>query len=205
MQHPTRSTTIRIDDNAPRSCIYDDRRDGYCAGDREARYPHLFRGNAVFLPSNKRWTGSDLGSVSQLKYLYSLEDRVHCKRNKCCSCPRDSSCHDARLCTRCRYPAMYSVTRSVDIHTHTHLTLPSTFVIPTCYAHPSFQSLRRMEQDIRRRRANPLVIVLLSKPRTDVLPPPVPQHLQTITSKLPNFQPRSTTSPVRRVPFPVIQ
>lgn len=45
MQHPTRSTTIRIDDNAPRSCIYDDRRDGYCAGDREARYPHLSFGD----------------------------------------------------------------------------------------------------------------------------------------------------------------
>ena len=73
MHHPTGGTTIRIDDNAPRSCIYNDRRDGYCAGDREARYPHLFRGNAVFLPSNKRWTGSDLGSVSQLKYLYSLK------------------------------------------------------------------------------------------------------------------------------------
>lgn len=115
---------------------------------------------------------------------------------------RVASCRDARMCTRCRYPAMYSVTRSVDIHTHTHLTLPSTFVIPTCYAHPSFQSLRSMEQDIRRRRASPLVIVLLSKPRTDVSLPPVPQHLQTINlqaTELPATQHHISRSP-RSVP-----
>jgi len=160
------------------------------------------------LPANKRWTGSDLGCVSQLKYLYSLEDRVHFARDKYCSCPRRVAWYrDARVCTRCRYPAMYSVTRSVDIHTHTHLTLPSTFVIPTCYAHPSFQSLRRMEQDIRRRRASPLVIVLLSKPRTDVSLPQFPnisRHDNLQATELPTTQHHISRSP-RSVPsYPMI-
>ena len=48
MQHPTGGTTMRIDDNVPRSCIYNDRRDGYGAGDREARYPHLSRGDTRY-------------------------------------------------------------------------------------------------------------------------------------------------------------
>jgi len=132
MQHPTGGTTMRIDDNVPRSCIYNDRRYGYCAGDREARYPHLFRGNAVFLPSNKRWTGSDHSSVSQLKYLYSLEDRVHCKRHKYGSCPRDAS----------RRVVMHGCALVVDIQQCTQLRALSTS-IPTPISpyplHSSFQ------------------------------------------------------------------
>ena len=148
------------------------------------------------------WVRSQQRITAEVPILAGRQSSLQEKQILLFSTRRVASCRDARVCTRRRYPAMYSVTRSADIHTHTHLTLPSTFVIPTCYAHPSFQSLRRMEPDIRRRRASPLVIDLLSKPRTDVSLPQFPNISRTITSKLPNFQPRSTTSPAspRSVP-----
>ena len=133
MQHPTRSTTIRIDDNAPWSCIYHDKRDGYCGGDCKARFPPPLQRQRGILAS-KRWTGSDLGSVSQPKYLYSLEDRVHCKRNKYCSCPRDAS---RRVMTRGCAPV-------VDIQQCTQLRALSISTPTTISPYPLHSSFQHV-------------------------------------------------------------